>query len=273
MFIKLIIFLGIGIMLFGGKSYAQHKEEWASYFSLVNNEYASIFVDLGIKPIAPIKKQKKILWVWVYFKNPREDGLSSDQESSFLFKIEDEISEKLKSKYNTTYAGRITTQGRREFYFYSSTSKNYENEISKIMSKFSGYKFDFGIENDPNWNQYSNVLYPTPEQHQIIQDYNVLATLEKHGDNLTKSRIINHWAYFKNERTKNQFISEADKLGFKVTEGSLTFEKKNEFSYGVTIEREDLVDYKSIVDVTVPLFRLAQKYGGEYDGWESPVIK
>ena len=42
--------------------------------------------------------------------------------------------------------------------------------------------------------------------------------------------------------------------------------------YSLQIYREDLADYKSIDEITLPLFRLAWKQDADYDGWETFVI-
>jgi hypothetical protein len=35
--------------------------------------------------------------------------------------------------------------------------------------------------------------------------------------------------------------------------------------------RVDVPAYSNIDEITLPLFEAAERYGGEYDGWESPV--
>jgi regulator of RNase E activity RraB len=36
--------------------------------------------------------------------------------------------------------------------------------------------------------------------------------------------------------------------------------------------RTDVPTFDAIDEITGPLFNLAQKHGGEYDGWESIVV-
>lgn len=57
------------------------SSQWDFYFSNVNNSLASIFVDLGLQEIAPSADNPWLLWVWVQFNHPREDGLSSAEST------------------------------------------------------------------------------------------------------------------------------------------------------------------------------------------------
>ena len=51
---------------------------------------------------------------------------------------------------------------------------------------------------------------------QYMQDAEVIASLDKNGDGLSKARTIRHWAYFKSAGAATQFAAEADKLNLMV---------------------------------------------------------
>jgi hypothetical protein len=78
----------------------------------------------------------------------------------------------------------------------------------------------------------------------------------KECPSLTARRVVSHWVYFKSPEERAGFVAHAVRLDFKV---------------GVMLERIDHVDFHSINDVTVQLFRLAQEFNGDYDGWETSV--
>ena len=88
------------------------SDEWDSYFANVNDELASLFVDLGIRDSLPDPLRPHLTWCWVYMNQPRADGLSDGDEAPLLGAIEDDFLGSLKE---TAFAGRITTAGRREF--------------------------------------------------------------------------------------------------------------------------------------------------------------
>ena len=59
-----------------------------------------------------------LLWVWVRLHAPRPDGLSDGAEAPTLWEIEDALVPALAAAHGAVLAGCITTQNRREFYFY-----------------------------------------------------------------------------------------------------------------------------------------------------------
>ncbi len=264
----------VSMMIFSNVfSKPTHNEEWASYFSLVNDAHSSIFVDLGLKQLAPVKKFGTVLWVWLYFQNPRPDGLSSREESETLYKIEDALIARIINEYDAIFAGRITTQGRREFYFYSKKSVNFEASVEDVMNQFQKYVFETGIHQDQLWEHYLGLLFPSPEQHQLILDYRVLEHLEKEGDSLEEERPVQHWSYFRSTGERQSFVDEIEQGGFTIIKEHFTDNNELPHRYGVSYKRVDAVSYKDISKLTLPLFRLCNEHNGIYDGWETEVVK
>lgn len=69
----------------------QRQEQWEFYFSNVDDKLGSIFVDLGLYGVAPILDKPNIIWVSVKMNSPTEAGLSSQEESKFLWSVENEL--------------------------------------------------------------------------------------------------------------------------------------------------------------------------------------
>jgi len=249
------------------------SDVWDFYFANVNDVIASLFVDLGLRDSVPDSDRPWLLWTWVYFRQPRDDGLSSSAEAPILHEIEDALTKEVKETTEAELVGRITTAGRREFYFYGPVPDRFENAVSSALKSFPDYEFDTGTKEDPDWSQYLNVLYPSPEEHQRIKNLHVIEALEKHGDSLKKARLVSHWAYFRSPQDRKKFIAKAVSAGFKVTDQSESENSEAELAYGVTLERMDRVDWDSINEATLVLFRLAQEFNGNYDGWETSVEK
>jgi hypothetical protein len=146
------------------------SEEWNSYICNVNDKLASIRVDLGIRSTLPDPNRPWLLWVWVYFQRPRPDGLSSSEEFDKLISLEDTLRAALDKKCSAVLSGCITTDGRREFYFYGATPENFEETVNQSVSQSHGYEFDCNKKRDLPWNQYLTVLYPSEEQRQFIEN-------------------------------------------------------------------------------------------------------
>src|SRR5580698_8718404 len=165
-------------------------EGWNFYLCTVNDVLASIALDLGLRGQIPNLSKPELLWVWVYFKSPRPDGLSSDVEFDTLIAIEKQITKGLEQEFRAILSGRITTAGRREFYYYGAHSVGFKSAVADALGRFPDYEFDCGVQMDPGWNQYLNVLYPSDEQRQRIENRSVLEVLEREGDPLTAPEIF-----------------------------------------------------------------------------------
>jgi uncharacterized protein (TIGR01619 family) len=245
-------------------------ENWKSYFCNVNSKLASIALNLGLNEEAPIASKPWLLWVWVYLQDPRPDGLADQSEFETIRAMEDELLKRLAPTCQAVEAGRITTDGHREFYFYGESTDGFEAAIRAVMSSFSSYKFDFGKQHEPDWNQYRNVLYPREESMQRIKNMDVLEVMVKHGDTLESVRDVHHWVYFRSSNDRRLFGEQVRQLGYKVENESEDLTE--DFPYGVQITRDQSVTPAKINDAVLELFRLAKELDGEYDGWEAQVI-
>ncbi|HYL92942.1 MAG TPA: DUF695 domain-containing protein [Alphaproteobacteria bacterium] len=245
-------------------------ERWNSYFVNVNGKLASITLNLALREHAPVSTNPQLLWVWVYMRTPRPDGLSDRAEFDSLSAIEDELTLRLSSACNAIPAGRITTDGHREFYFYGSSDKGFESAVHKAMSKFSQYKFDLGSQKDAEWNQYLNVLYPSDEDLEKMKNQDVLDVMEKRGDNLEAVRDVYHWIYFVSKEDRQAFAVKVRDLGYKIERESEMHDEKRPF--GLQITRAQSITAEKIDAAVIELFKLAKQVNAEYDGWEAQVV-
>jgi hypothetical protein len=49
-----------------------------------------------------------------------------------------------------------------------------------------------------------------------MQDRRVVETLERHGDDLTTVRRVDHWAYFRTAAARDAFVADAGEQGFRL---------------------------------------------------------
>jgi len=248
------------------------SDNWDFYFANVNEKPASLFVDLGIHETAPDTEKPWLLWLHVYLSSPREDGLSTSEEAEVLWHIEDTLTSAI-SGSDTIPVGRITTDGRREFYFYGSTDNKFPDAVAQSMTLFPNYKYDFGTQCDPQWTQYFELLHPSPRDRQCMINRHVIEQLQKQGDSLMRERTVFHWAYFADDTSRKQFVAAIRNLGFTIKRQDKVEDKTSHFPLSVSFERVDHVDWNSINQITVELFDLANAYSGDYDGWETSVEK
>jgi Family of unknown function (DUF695) len=135
------------------------KNDWQSYLCNVNDKPSSIFFDLALADYAPFVGQPKLGWLWIRLNSPNEEGLSTDAEFAALCKYEDVLEIFISQHKNWHYAGRITTAGRREFYFYLPENEDFELVIDGFLDANPEYEFQTGEKLDVAWDHYFKVLF------------------------------------------------------------------------------------------------------------------
>lgn len=243
-------------------------DNWKPYLCNVNSKLASILVNLGLRESAPISSKPWLLWAWIYFQSPRADGLSDSKEAPTLYKIEDALTPSVAHHCQAILSGRITTEGRREFYFYAETKDGFRKAVKDALKDFQGYKYDVGEQEDPAWNQYLNVLYPSMEDLERIANMDLLDELEKRGDVLTVPREVQHWMSFRSEQSRAAFRETASHAGYSIV-GDISSE--GEFPFGVSVTRKQAIEKRLIDETVIELLRLCRTFDGDYEGWETPV--
>ncbi|MGD0631633.1 MAG: DUF695 domain-containing protein [Terracidiphilus sp.] len=244
-------------------------KNWKPYLCNVNSKLASILVNLGLRDTAPISTKPWLLWAWVYFQSPRPNGLSSSEEAPTLYEIEDALISHVSEACQAILCGRITTEGRREFYFYGGKNEGFRNAVEAGLSGFKGYMFDQGEQKDPGWDQYLNVLYPSPADLQRIANMDLLEVLAEKGDIHTVAREVQHWLFFSSISSRASFRHAASTTGFKIMSET---KSEGELPFVISVGRTQPIDQRSIDATVIELLNISRRFDGEYDGWETPVV-
>ncbi len=117
--IILILIMGIFGNLFGQNKHVENFE----FFNRNENDIKQfILVDTRLNEIAPINSKPNVLKISFQMNSVNEEGLSSsEKELNDFGEIEDELIKKLTK--NELFVGRITSNGFRDFYFYTKDNK------------------------------------------------------------------------------------------------------------------------------------------------------
>jgi len=170
-----------------------------------------------------------------------------------------------------TYVGRIVTKSEINFIYYLKYEFEWSDTVNAAMKKFTDYTFEMGSRADFEWEVYQKLLYPTPSQWQIIQNHNSWEALSKAGDSLHIGRAIEHKMYFETEEDRDSFIKAIEEDSFAVQR---EIEPTEEIAlYGVQFYRVDVPFYYNIDELTLTLIAKGELYHGQYDGWETSLVK
>jgi regulator of RNase E activity RraB len=245
-------------------------QDWTSYFFNADDHPVSVFVNLGIRADVPIPSNPWRLGVQVSLQNPRPDGLTTSEEAPTLFLIEDALNHQIARQCGAITPGRITTRGTRQFWYYAKTNENFRTAVGIAMKGFPGYRFQVAEKQDPEWEYYLNVLYPSREALERIKNRDLLEVLTKQGDILALPREVQHWIYFPSEESRTLFEHEASNVGFRIGHECKS-DVQGDSTFGLTVFRTQPIEQERIDETVLELLRLAKRFGGEYDGWETPI--
>ncbi|WP_026688786.1 DUF695 domain-containing protein [Alteribacter aurantiacus] len=248
------------------------SEHWGHYFGLMDNEPASVVLDMEVSEEVDPKEFKYAFVINISLKCPNEDGFATDDEAEALNEIETAFNEFVRDR-NYVFVGRITCSGERDlFFYYNKVDKQVLFEATKRYLDPEHYKYNvYSIDEDEPWEIYYTSLYPNLYQLQHMGNADVVEALEESGDPLEVARKVEHWLLFEDSRLMDKFTRRIKKEGFIIEEKSRRTDENDK--YTLVISRNDKVDLDSMNEITDFLIDLLEDYNGEYDGWETFVVK
>jgi hypothetical protein len=119
------------------------------------------------------------------------------------------------------------------------------------------------LERHEGWTYFDDVLRPDARDEAWMEEAAVIARLVEAGSNLKKPHELEHVFV----GTPEQLGTIADALldrGFRIVERD---------NATLTVARAVLIENRDVTATTMPLRRLAEAVGAEYDGWSCDVVK
>jgi hypothetical protein len=248
----------------------QCAQQWEFYLCSIDEAPASILVDMSLASTGPIADLPFLAFIRLRLQMPGPEGMSSTAELDQLTAIEDHLLVMLPRTGAARYVGRCTAAGRRDFYFYIARAEHWQQRAAAAMARFSHFEFEAATREERDWETYFEVLCPEEEDLQRIQNRRVCDVLEENGDELITARDIEHWAYFPDTAARARFMATVQALGFEIHE---LWDEQEASRCGIRFSRIDLPSFTGIDEVTLPLYQAALEAGGDYDGWETQVIR
>jgi regulator of RNase E activity RraB len=101
-------------------------------------------------------------------------------------------------------------------------------------------------------------------------DQMVLSRLEEMRSDLSKPRHSIHYFYFEDEPNAEAAAKELKKMGFNAATCEL-LETSNGLKWPVKAEQISVINEDVINALRGPLTEIAERHGGDYDGWEAQI--
>ncbi|PIA78902.1 hypothetical protein BFR04_05110 [Gaetbulibacter sp. 4G1] len=255
--------------------YAQKSEEnWQVYMAAYDdNKPGSTTVRMDLIDLAPLADYNFVLVTGITYESERDDGFpSEDSTFKLLHKIGDELEVLLKKGGESVLVGSFMYDFERLEYFYLKSDDGIKEKIETFYKiNYPSKKYYLNIKEDKKWEYYTEFLYPNEATRNYMSDQSIVEAIQRGGDNLTKSRRVDHWSYFKSKSDIEKFKKEILENNFKI---EISNENEDyDLPYGLQFYREDKVDIDSIYPITSFLREISKKYNGKYDGWETFIVK
>jgi hypothetical protein len=248
------------------------KEEWDVYLAKYEKGPSSTMLNMALKRIAPVKTLPFIIVTGVKFNDCTADGFPTEKEFLSLYKVSDSVKTIMDGATKNKLAGTFTYQCERLDYYYVADTTGIREKLRKLYdAQFKSYVPYTNIKADKDWQFYLDFIYPNEETREIIGNQKMVTKLQEAGDKLDKPRQVDHWIYFPSEKDRNCFVPYLIQHNFKIETGEKTADTKQRIK--LHILRTDKVDLPSINKLTLELRKEAKKCNGDYDGWETVVIK
>jgi uncharacterized protein (TIGR01619 family) len=252
-------------------SYSQ-EGNWDAYIATFDNGPGLVTLNMDLINSSPRKELPYIVSSTVRFKECNKDGFPENEVLDILYQIADNLKGTITKSTKSEYVGTFTIQCQRTYFFYVQDTSHLRKNIQKgFAKKYTQFTHLLLVEPDKEWKHYRQFLYPNEDILDYMSNEKVLENLKNAGDDLSKSRLVDHWFYFKNIFDRDLFLENIKETTFKVVKMEVI--SSEALPYQVQLAREDFVDMSSISKVTKALRHLAKKYNGKYDGWETFVIK
>lgn len=242
------------------------SDNWTCFVADINESPCAVAVNLGIAQSAPLADRPKRGRLLIQMRRPNSDGLFGADEYDALIALEDALIAALDPRL-TTYVGRLATRGTLHLFAYAKNDESFLAPARRVMQSHAGYEFVVGVDDDPDWCFFSEMLCPSPEDQQRAANQRVCAALAQNGDTLRKRREINHYAYFESAAGRDAFAGLLPGLGYAIDGTS----DDNDAPEAFGVAFSNVASPIEIDDETIVLSRLATDNGGDYDGWETQI--
>lgn len=139
-------------------------EDWDFYPTTIHDHPASIAVDLGLEGHAPMTARPWLLWLKLAMSRPRVDGLATPEEAEALAALEEALGRGLRTAIGARQAGRLTTRGGRELFYYAESTVELEGTLAELGAAHPAYAIAHVVRRDDAWALYRELLVPDDDE-------------------------------------------------------------------------------------------------------------
>lgn len=243
---------------------------WEWYQRLVDERPVLAQVNVGVLGGEPDAGRPFIVRADAAIRDADAEGLPGKAEFARLESLGERLMAAAARVGAPECLGVLTGRGRRSWYFGVATSPALQ-EALREAARWAGSEVEVSATRDPGWKVLEEELLPSPEEIRWNADMSVIAQLEEAGDDMASPRPIVHYAYFPSGDARREFVGWLEESGFAV-EGMIEPGEQNALP-GVKFSHVGVPEIGEVFERTSGAAIEAEKCGGEYDGWETAVVR
>ncbi len=238
-----------------------HKD-WFYYDWNMDGAPAEFAVDMELSGAAPFGTHPVLLYIRCDMRNECE---LSRRALRHIASIE----KKCMRQLDPYFVGFIRDALRYGMFFYVSKRKQLQI-LEEIAQKERYLHCITGCDVDPEWQTYFKLLYPDAARLYTETNRKQIELYKKHGDGITPARRVTLSVFFPTEALVPIFAEEARLSGFAI--GESEFRPEYEDPHGVKLQCVSTLNKREIDALTTRAIRIAEKYEGHLEYWESPLV-
>ena len=147
----------------------------------------------------------------------------------------------------------------------------FEKSVFAAMASFSGYEWLSQAKEDPKWDNFFTVLYPSEFELLRIYGRRQIELILKDDAKRHQSFMVHHAFTFSSLKEREDFLKNLPWAGFEILSlPSVTDTKTNKFT--LEMRRKAVLSLEWIDQFVVPLYKASKRYNGKYEGW-TPVVE
>jgi regulator of RNase E activity RraB len=196
------------------------------------------------------------------------NGLPVTGELSRVTDLEQKVGAAIAAR-GAIYFGHITGGGQMRVFYYGPGAIEETITVKKGLLQKDEVKLE--SRQDPTWAVFGANLEPSPLEHEESRNLQLMQTLKQQGDNFAIPRPVDFSAFFDSAEAREAFLSEVEKQGFALGAGGKWQSEDGQF--WCELVKTTSVEPNVIAQETLYLRETAQKHGGTFDGWATPVAK
>ena len=251
----------------------QAQENWDAYIAQFDDGPGSVTLNMARRETAPVKTLPfAVVTGLTTTKDCEQDGFPKKKELDKLQNANDAAVAVVKSATTSEWVGTFLYACERLAYIYVRDTAQIREKLTILYkSKYRDYKYYINIKPDDSWEYYLGFLYPNEEVMEYMSNEKVIDQLRQAGDKLDKPREIEYVFYFADEKGRESFINAVASQGFKAEKQYVKEDPKK--PYQVVLTRVGVVEVSEISQTTLELKKKSEQFGGDYDGWNTVLVK